>query len=156
MMRFRGSVVLGGAVLGLVCAAPVRADSVVVSPETQIVPPDQMSRLVEVQDVRASGDTVSGTVVNASGKPVRDVQLLVKYVWLWNDERHPGNDSPGRADYYTLPGELAPGERRDFTYRPDEPLPHRRDGRFNPTVQVSGAMEVTPSEGPRASAGTAP
>jgi len=51
-----------------------------------------------------NGDQVSGKVVNNSGKPVRDVQILVKYVWLWNNERKPGTDSPGRAVYETLPG----------------------------------------------------
>jgi len=132
------------AALGLVvCAAPARAEPVEVSPETVVVSPDQMSRAVDVKDVRMNGDQVSGKVVNNSGKPVRDVQILVKYVWLWNNERKPGTDSPGRAVYETLPGELAPGEAKDFTYRPDEPLPNRRDERFEPAVEVAGVTEIT-------------
>ena len=145
MTRSRAvSMIAGGAALGLVvCAAPARAEPVEVSPETVVVSPDQMSRAVDVKDVRMNGDQVSGKVVNNSGKPVRDVQILVKYVWLWNNERKPGTDSPGRAVYETLPGELAPGEAKEFTYRPDEPLPNRRDGRFEPSVEVAGVTEIT-------------
>lgn len=148
MTRFSAvSLLAGGAGLGLVmCAPPARAEPVVVSPETVVVSPDQLSRAVIVQDVRVRGDEVSGKVVNNSGKPVRDVQLLVKYVWLWNNERKPGTDSPGRALYETLPGELAPGEAKEFTYRPDEPLPHRSDGRFEPKVEVAGVTEITPPQ----------
>ena len=144
MTRLRGIIVLGGAALGLVWAPPLRAESVDVSPETQVVSPDEMSRTVQVRDVRRDGDGVAGTIVNNSAKPVRDVQLLIKYNWLWNDERRPGTDSPGRAAYQTVPGEIAPGESRQFTYRPEEPLPRRSDGRFEPSVQVSGVVEVTP------------
>ena len=146
MTRFHGAlVVFGGAALGLaVCAPPARADPVAVSPEMVVVPPQEMSRTIDVRDVRMNGDEVSGKVVNNSDKPVRDVQLLIKYVWLWNNERNPGTDSPGRAVYQTLPGELAPGESREFTYRPEEPLAHRRDGRYNPSVQVAAVVEVTP------------
>jgi hypothetical protein len=145
MTGFRAaSMVFGGAVLGLVvCAPPVRAESVTVSPEAAVVSPDEMSRTVAVRNVRVNGDEVSGTVVNNSAKPVRDVQLLIRYVWLWGDERHPGTDNPGRADVETLSGELAPGATRDFTYRPETPLPHRRDGRFEPAVDVAGVTEVT-------------
>ena len=150
MTRFSAvSVLAGGAALGLVVGAqPSRGEPVVVSPETMVVSPDQMSRTVNVQGVRVTGDEVSGKVVNNSGKPVRDVQLLVKYIWLWNKERKPGTDSPGRALYETLPGELAPGETKEFTFRPDEPLPHRTDGRFDASVEVAGVTEITPPQGP--------
>lgn len=146
MTRFSTvSLLAGGAALGFLgWAPPARAESVVVSPDTVVVSPDQMSRTVDVKDVHVNGDQVSGKVVNNSGKPVRDVQLLVKYVWLWNDELNPGTDSPGRAEYETLPGELAPGESKEFTYRPDLPLPNRKDGRFEPSVEVAGVTEITP------------
>jgi hypothetical protein len=147
MTKSRGVIVLGGATfaLGLVAVPAARADTVEVSPQTEVVSPDEMSRTVAVRDVRRDGDAVSGTIVNNSGKPVRDVQLLIKYNWFWNDERRPGTDSPGRAVYQTVPGEIAPGQSRQFTYRPDEPLPHRSDGRFEPSVQVAGVVEVTPA-----------
>jgi hypothetical protein len=133
----------GGAVLGLVfCAQAVRADPVAVTPETEVVSPDEMSRTVAVEGVRVNGDEVSGTVVNRSDKPVRDVQLLIRYAWLWNNEFKPGKDSPGRADYETIRGEIPPGASKQFTYRPDPPLEHRRDGRFEPSVDVAGATEI--------------
>jgi hypothetical protein len=145
MTAFHKVLVLGGAALGLVSAAPARAESVNVSPDTTVVSPEEMNRTVAVRDVRMAGDAVTGTVVNNSGKPVRDVQLLIKYVWLWRNERNPGSDSPGRAAFQTIPGELAPGQSREFTYRPDEPLPERRDGHFSPDVQVAGVVEITPA-----------
>ena len=150
MTRFNAVFLLaGGAALGLVvCAPPARAESVIVSPETAVVSPDEMSRAVKVEDVRVRGDEVSAKIVNNSGKAVRDVQLLVKYVWLWNNERKPGTDNPGRSAYETLPGELAPGESKEFTYRPDQPLPHRTDGHFDPSVEVAGVTEITVSQGP--------
>jgi hypothetical protein len=155
MTGFRAaSIILGGAVLGLAVAAPparAEAESVTVAPEPVVVSPDEMSRTVTVRDVQVNGDEVSGTVVNNSGHPVRDVQLLVKYVWLWKNERKPGNDNPGRAEFETIPGELPPGATKQFTYRPDPPLEHRKDGRFEPSVDVAGAVEVTPTDERRGS-----
>ena len=61
---------------------------------------------VSTRDVVLKGDTVSGVVVNNSPHTVRDVQLQIIYVWMWNNERHPGSNNPGHTDYYTLPGEI--------------------------------------------------
>ena len=73
---------------------------------------------------------------------VRDVRLLFHHTWLWADEFHPGEDSPGRADYYTVRNELPPGGTVEFSYRPEPPLPDRGDRRFETTVDVVGWMEV--------------
>ncbi len=91
------------------------------------------------------GDTVTGVVSNAGRHPVRDVQMQITYVWLWNNERHPGSDNPGRTDIYTLPGEIPTGGSQTFTYRPATPLPHRTDGHFAPSVNVTGFTEVVPA-----------
>ena len=52
--------------------------------------------------------------------------------------RHPGEetDNPERAVVFTVSGEIVPGGRLPFTYRPDAPLPERRDGRFEASISV--------------------
>jgi hypothetical protein len=105
----------------------------------------QASKDVKVQNVTLNGDTVSGVVSNVGRHPVRDVQMQITYVWLWNNERHPGTDNPGRTDYYTAPGEIPTGGSQPFTYRPTTPLAHRTDGHFAPSVNVTGFTEVVPA-----------
>lgn len=105
----------------------------------------QASKDVKVQNVALQGDTVSGVVSNTGRHPVRDVQMQITYVWLWNNERHPGTDNPGRTDFYTSPGEIPTGGSQPFTYRPSTPLPHRTDGHFAPSVNVTGFTEVVPA-----------
>jgi hypothetical protein len=102
------------------------------------------SKDVRAQNVTLQGDAVSGTLVNADKHPVRDVQMQITYVWFWNDERHPGTDNPGRTDTYTVPGEIPSGGSQSFTYRPAAPLPHRTDGHFAPSVNVTGFTEIAP------------
>jgi hypothetical protein len=112
--------------------------------DVQVVPPDELSQKLAVRDVRVNDGEVTGTVVNNSSRPLRDLKLLVDYAWLWRNERHPGTDSPGRAFWTTIPGELRPGESRDFHFRPDTPLAQRSDGRFAPSVKVSEVTELVP------------
>ena len=99
---------------------------------------------VVTQNVSLNDDAVSGTVVNRSKRPLREVRLQITYAWMWNDEYHPGSDAPGRTEYYTLAAEIPPGGSAPFTYRPNTPLPTRKDGRFIPSVSVVGVTEVVP------------
>jgi hypothetical protein len=113
----------------------------------QIVSPDHLREIADVRDVTVDDDgTVSGVVVNRSGHVLKDVRLLIDSQWLWNNEFRPGTDSPGRAVYITLREEIPPRGSARFTYRPEEPLPRRSDGRFVTSVRVHGLTEVeTPS-----------
>lgn len=98
---------------------------------------------VEVGSVAMdAGGVVTGTLTNRTARTVRDVRLLVRYGWLWRDERAPHGESPGRAAYHTVPGEIPPGGTLRFVYRPETPLPARDDGRFVPAVEVVGFAEV--------------
>jgi len=148
MTRFSAaSIVAGGVVLGLVvCAPPSRADEETagVKSDTVIVSPREMASKVEVRDVHKEGNTITGTIVNTSDQPIRDVQLLVRYLWLWRPERRPGKESPTRAYFETVPGELAPGQTASFSYQADVPLEPRRNGRFVPDVQVSAVTQLPP------------
>jgi hypothetical protein len=97
---------------------------------------------VEVVDVNATGEMVSGRLVNRSTRAVRDVKLGVRHVWLWNNERHPGRDNPGRSDFYTLSDEVPSLGSVEFEYQFDPPLPQRSDGHFNTVVEVVSFLEI--------------
>lgn len=99
---------------------------------------------VIAQNVSIKDDALTGTIVNRSTRPLREVRLQITYAWMWNDEYHPGSDAPGRTEYYTLAAEIPPGGSAPFTYRPNTPLPTRKDGRFIPSVSVVGVTEVVP------------
>jgi len=97
-----------------------------------------------VRDVRVQADEVSGVLVNLSSNPVRNIQVRVDCSWLWKNERHPGadKDDPGRSVVYAVPGDIPPGGRLPFTYRPDSALPQRSDGSFETSVSVVSLEQV--------------
>ena len=97
--------------------------------------------LLDVKDIRVRDGIVSGVLINKSGRAVRNVQLLIRHTWFWNDERHPGDDNPGRADYFTVADEIPPAGMAPFTFRSD-PLPHRSDGRFGTAAEVVGFTQI--------------
>jgi hypothetical protein len=107
---------------------------------------DQASQVVSIRNLSVKGDVVSGELVNNSSRTLRDVQLLIRFTWLWNNEMHPGADSPGDAVYYTVEGDIPPGGSKPFTYRPASPLPSRPDGHFEVAASVAGFAEIIPQK----------
>ena len=91
--------------------------------------------------VRADG-AVSGTVYNGSGVSIRDVELLVSHVWAWSNERHPGENNPGRSSRVEVSGEIPAMGSVTFSYVPEPPLPARADGRFQTTAAVQSFTEI--------------
>ena len=78
-----------------------------------------------------------------SKNTVRDVQLFIRYTWLWANEFRPGKDNPSEAFYQTLSGDIAPGGSMPFKFTPSSPLPKRSGGKFaQPTVSVAGFTQV--------------
>ncbi len=141
----RGLRSLAGLMLSamLVAGRPANAASDV---SNVIVSPERMERYVVVRDVSLHDDgTVSGVAVNTSNRPLRDVRLLVRHIFLWKKERRPGSNDPSRTTYFTLPQELPPGGQVPFTVRPESPLPKRADGRFDFAVQVASVTEMQSS-----------
>lgn len=114
--------------------APVFGQSVLSS--------QQAAEEVSVGEISSDGDFVSGVVINHSSRTLRDVRLEIHHSWLWNDERRPGSDNPGRIDHFVVPGEIAPGGNERFTYKISPPLPVRADGRFTTRVSVVGFSVV--------------
>ncbi len=131
--------------LALVLLAALGLAGIAIAAENAMLAPEEhLQKIVDVRDVRTQPDQVSGVLVNLSSKAVRNVQIRIDQSWLWKNERHPGEDkdNPGRSGFYTVPGEMPPGGRLLFTYRPATPLPQRSDGRFETSVSVVGLEQV--------------
>jgi len=128
--------VVAATLLSALCArgAAVRGQTV--------VPVQQLARDLSVRELVLHAGTVSGVLQNNSPRLLRDVRVVVHYTWMWKNERHPGDDNPGRSEYYTLPGEAPAGGSLRFSVRPDPPLPARADGRFALSADVVSFTEV--------------
>jgi hypothetical protein len=104
---------------------------------------EQAGSVLAIDKVTVQDGTIAGEIRNMSKNTVRDVQLFIRYTWLWTDERHPGKDNPGAAFYPTLAGEIAPGGSMPFKFTPSPPLAKRTDGKFEtPTVAIAGFTQV--------------
>jgi hypothetical protein len=105
---------------------------------------EEISRTLTVENVAVRDGGVSGEVVNRGSNTVRDVQLLIRYTWLWDKETKPGKDDPGTSSYSTLPKEIAPGGRLPFSFKPSPPLANASGGHFETSVSIGGFTEVIP------------
>lgn len=97
--------------------------------------------VIDVTDVSGNGNRVTATLVNNSSNRIRDIQLVIRHTFLWANERSPGNDNPGRSEYFLVLGELAPNGKLAFEYQADPPLPERSDGTFETNIEVAGFTE---------------
>ena len=104
---------------------------------------EQAGTVLTIDNVTVQDGTVTGEIRNKSKNAVRDVQLFIRYTWLWANEFHPGKDNPSEAFYQTVAGEIAPGGSLPFKFTPSSPLPKRSGGKFaQPTVSVAGFTQV--------------
>jgi hypothetical protein len=108
-----------------------------------VVQPSEAAQTIVINNLSVQEGSVSGTVVNKSPATVRGVELLLRQVWQWKDERHPGTDSPGRTLPFTLGGDVAPNASAPFTFQ-TPPLDQRSDGWFVTTMDVISFSEVGP------------
>ncbi len=127
----------------LVCAAilmhapsPVWSQSVKTHQDTE--------RVLTIEKLTVKDGIVSGEVSNRSARLLRDVQLLIRYTWLWDDEMKPGKMDPGTSTYYNLQKEIVPGGRLPFTFSPSPPLMQMSGGRYQTSVTIAGFTEVIP------------
>jgi hypothetical protein len=130
--------VIGSAVALLIVLAP----ELVIPDTISVLPSPEGSKFVAVHNATAQDNIVSGELRNASSHRVRDVELLIRHIWHWNDEFRPGENSPGAADFYTISTEIPSGATERFTYRMPTPLPVRADGYFETVVTVAGFTEI--------------
>ena len=116
----------------------------VIFAQERIASNEVAANVVEIRNVVVNKDAISGEIVNKSPYPLRNVELLLQYHWLWANETKPGAISPGRSVYVPVNQEIRPGERATFSYTPDPPLPLRADGRYMPEISLAGFSQVIP------------
>lgn len=98
---------------------------------------------LEIRGLKAEPDgSVSGVIHNNTQAVMKDIKLLVKHTWYWKNERHPGEDSPGRSEYIAVQGEIPPGGDLPFSHAANPPLASRSDGTFKTTVGVQEFTQV--------------
>jgi len=103
----------------------------------------QAGSVVTIENLSVQDGGVSGAIRNKSPNTVRDVQLFIRYTFLWKNEFHPGKESPSAAFYPTVSGDIAPGGSLPFQFTPSPPLPKRSDGKFEqPSVSIAGFTQV--------------
>lgn len=101
-----------------------------------------IERIVSIDKVSVTDASVSGEVINRSRNALRDVQLLIRYIWLWDNETKPGKNDPSVSFYYNLPGEIPPGGRASFTFKPSQALARTSGGHFETLASIAGFSEV--------------
>jgi hypothetical protein len=104
----------------------------------------ESAAVLAIANLSVQNGLVSGEVINRTNHEVRDVQLFIRYTWLWDDERNPGPSDPGRSTYYTLNQSVAPAGKIRFTYQPSPPLAQVGGGRFDTSVSIAGFTEIFP------------
>ena len=107
---------------------------------------EEAGRVLAIEKLAVQEGVVSGEVRNKSNRAVRDIQLFIRYTWLWDDERHPGRTDPGTSTYYTLKETIQPGASVNFTFKPSPPLPKVSGGRFDTSVTIAGFTEIIPQK----------
>ncbi|HEY7556271.1 MAG TPA: hypothetical protein VIH18_15830 [Candidatus Binatia bacterium] len=105
---------------------------------------EETARILAIEKLAVYEGVVTGEVRNKSNHAVRDVQLFVRYTWLWEDERNPGKTDPGTSTYHALKETIQPGGQMTFVYTPSPPLPKIAGGRFDTSVTIAGFTEIIP------------
>ena len=144
-----GSVSVGvGAALGLVlslegCQLFERRSEPPPTPSVTVITEERASQTVQLADVSIEEEgAVSGVLINDSDQFIHNIRVLVRHAWRWKNERKPGTDNPSRAGAYIVRNDVPPGGSLPFKYKPDPPLPKRKDGHFDTTVDILGFSEV--------------
>ena len=104
----------------------------------------EIAAVLAIENLSIQEGFVSGDVRNKANHEVRDVEIFIRYTWLWDNERNPGKTDPGTSAYYTLKQTIPLGEKFSFTYKPSPPLPKIAGGRFETSVTIAGFTEVIP------------
>jgi hypothetical protein len=97
-----------------------------------------LDRDVRVENVSSNSNEVRARIVNETGEQLENVRLLVSDTFLWNNERHPGENSPGGAHAVDVQGPIPPHGSTTVRFERPDPLPDRPDGQF--------VTEVVPTE----------
>lgn len=131
-------------VTGIFFAVTTAAGWVSVAGGEEILAPQEATSVAELEGVKFldADREVTGIVHNRSDLEIRDVRLLIRYSYHWPNEYKPGEASPSRAVFHTVPGAIPPGGRLEFRYRPPLGELPPAQGAFEARVEVVGFVEV--------------
>ena len=122
---------------GFLVAAPHLALAQAPPPAQQeVFGSGQLESVVRVRDVLVASNEISGTLVNLTDDELRDVRLRVRDMFLWRNERRPGEDDFSRAEEFVVRGPIPPRGALGFT-APRSPLAARSDGEYRTSVDVT-------------------
>jgi len=136
--KFLGSAVTTFTLVMRLCSSTAQTQRVRSAEDT--------ARILAIEKIAVRAGMISGEVHNKFGHAVRDVQLLIRYIWLWDDELNPGKVDPDTPTYFTLNQTIDPGVKIGFDYKPSPPLPKIAGGRFETTVTIAGFTEIIPQK----------
>ena len=100
-----------------------------------------VARIVGIERLQVKGPVISGMLRNKAPHRIRDVELLIRHVWVPNNEYQPSQEDLGKSTYQTVRGEIQPGGSIPFAYDAS-PLASRSDGQFETKVKVAGFEEM--------------
>lgn len=115
--------------------APV-LDVTLVRASEAVLTEDQMAGVVEIKDVQADGNAVTGNVVNRTNDTLRNLRVKISDVFRRTDERKPGSHDPSQAGEARIAGPVPPHTAVPFRYERPASLPERKDGTFKTDVAV--------------------
>lgn len=103
---------------------------------------DEAAKILTLENLSVTDGKVTGDAVNRSPNTLRDVQILIRHIWLWDRETKPGTNDPSTSTYYSLGKDIPRSGRVPFTYAPATPLAKMPGGHFETTVTVAAYTEV--------------
>lgn len=131
-------------VLSFAIALLVPAGLALASDSATFLNSREAAGVVSVENVTVRDGATVGRLVNHSGGPIRDVEVLVEHRFRWSNEYKPGAASPGSAREFTVAGTVPAGGSLDFQL-PSAPAVTRKPGHFDTVVRVV-SFEEFPSQ----------
>lgn len=131
-MNARGLVlVLGLALPALGTAAPTGEAHV------KVVSPATLEQTIAVRQLHWDGERLRGELVNEGEHELRNIELLLRYSWVWHDVRAEHDESPGWAEFRQVQQTIPPGGRIDLAFEPRQAPPTSKDGELLPSARVT-------------------
>ena len=108
-----------------------------------LVMPEDVGRVLVLENVTEHEDRVSGVIVNQSDHRVHDVRLQIVYAWLWADEHRQGTNDPSFVATEIVHDEIPPHGNMSFGYSYPSALTLRTDGKFLVDVRIAGFATIS-------------
>ena len=82
--------------------------------------------------------TIEGELLNTTADRVSDIQVLVRYSWLWLRESAKQREDPSWANTFTFPVDLKPGDSSPLSIPPLREMRDNQQGKFLISAKVMG------------------